>query len=63
MRCKQIVEIYETLLDQTKHKVGKTMNIIYHKGSNNVVANDITITLKMVKSFESRRDYWIGGRK
>ena len=39
------------------------MNIIYPKGSNNVVANDITITLKMVKSFESRRDYWIGGRK
>jgi len=62
MRCKQIVEIYETLIEQTKHKVGKNINIIYPKGSNNVVASDIEVTLKMVKSYEGRRDYWLGGK-
>ena len=63
MRCKQIVEMYETLINQIKHKVDKTIDLEYPKGSGEIIAKDIKVTLKMVKSWEGRRDYWIGVRK
>ena len=55
--------MYETLINQIKHKVDKTIDLEYPKGSGEIIAKDIKVTLKMVKSWEGRRDYWIGGRK
>ena len=63
MKYRPIVEIYEALVNQSKNKVGKTIDLIYPPNSNNIIAKDIKITLKMLKIYESRRDFWIGGNK
>ena len=64
MKHKHIVEIYENLIEQTKNKIEKGVaNIYYPFGTKNIIIKDLRVTLKTVKSFERRRDFWIGGKK
>mgnify|MGYP003150325631 CR=1 FL=1 len=62
MACRQIVEIYDTLIEQMDEKIGETIHLIYPKGTNNVIAKNYYVSALAYNTMVGRRNKLVGGK-
>ena len=62
MACRQIVELYDNLIDQMDTKIGSKIHIVYPRGTGNVIIRDFEVTPAVYVIIVNRRNELAGGK-
>ena len=63
MVCKQIVELYDNLIEQMDENIDETINIKYPRGTENVILKNFYVTAKIYSIIVGRRNKLAGGKE
>ena len=61
MACRQIVEVYDNLIEQMDTKIDETINITYPRGTNNIIMKNYYVSVLAYTTLVDRRNKLAGG--
>tara|TARA_R110000824_G_scaffold28046_2_gene94592 strand:+ start:2080 stop:2271 length:192 start_codon:yes stop_codon:yes gene_type:complete len=62
MACRQIVEVYDNLIEQMDEKIDETINITYPRGTGNVIMKNFFVSAVAYTTIVNRRNKLVEGR-
>ena len=62
MACRQIVELYDNLIDQMETNIGSKIHIKYPRGTENIIIKDFEVTPAVYHIIVGRRNELAGGK-
>ena len=62
MACRQIVELYDNLIEQMDTKIGNKIHITYPRGTDNIIIRDFYVTPAVYNVIVGRRNKLAGGK-
>ena len=63
MACRQIVELYDNLIEQMETNIGNKIHIKYPRGTENIIIRDFDVTLEVYSIILGRRNELAGGKE
>ena len=63
MACRQIVELYDNLIEQMDENIDETIHIKYPRGTENVILKNFYVTAKIYSIIVGRRNKLAGGKE
>ena len=63
MACRQIVELYDNLIEQMDENIDETIHIKYPRGTENVILKNFYVTAKIYSIIVGRRNKLSGGKE
>lgn len=59
---RHVIEIYDTLIEQMDENIGETIDLIYPRGTNNVIAKNYHVSSEAYNTMVGRRNKLTGGK-
>ena len=63
MVCRQIVEVYDNLIEQMDTKIDETIDIAYPRGTNNIIMRNYYVSALAYTTLVNRRNKLAGGEE
>jgi hypothetical protein len=63
MVCRQILEVYDNLIEQMDTKIDETIDITYPRGTNNIIMRNYYVSALAYTTMVNRRNKLAGGEE